>query len=540
LTSTQPATDSYPVGIAVSATELRVDTVAASVSASGGAGSVTSIGVSSSDLTVTGSPVTTTGSIDLSATATLPVAKGGTGQTVKASAFNALAPSTAAGSLLFRNASTAVALAPSGTSGAYLVADSTADAGVSWQPFGTVTSFGLSSSAAGVFTITNSPITSGSGTIGLDLNLVSGAVGGTGLTSTAGEGSTLIGTVASPAAYTSQYSSLSWRNRITNGSMAVAQRGTAAVTTDMSFPVDRWMVRNATSAVISAQRTSNFASGWFTHALSFTVTTGASATASQLVAVRQNIEGYNVADLAWGTADAKPVTLSFFASSSLAGTYGVRLANADGTRSYVATVSLTASFVRYTITIPGDTSGTWLTNNNTGLIVLFDLGSGTDWQAPGTGAWLPGNYTTTSSRANFIGTTSAVFRLSGVQLEAGSVATMLETRSIEKETELCQRYFQRIAALGTLTSFGCGSASTTTNGLIWVPYAVPMRGVPTVSQSSAQLYDIAARTISALSTASYGDMGLSINITSTGLTQNRATLWTGSSSTGYIDLNAEI
>ena len=538
LVASKPGTNAFPVGIAVSATELRVDTVAADLAATGGSGTVSSAGITSSDLTISGSPVTTSGTIDL-ALNTVPISKGGTGQTSKTAAFNALSPLTTAGDLIVFDGSDNVRLAVDGTK--YLIADSAASTGVSYQTAGTVSSFGLTASNSAL-TITGSPITS-SGTINVALNTITVAQGGTGLTSTAGEGSVLLASAVTTAV--SQAISLSWRNKVINGAMGVAQRGGAATTTDGSYVADRWVLRNTTSATGSMSRglSGSQATG-AAYILQFATTTGASATAAQLAGLRQNIEGTTIADLAWGTASAKTVTLSFWAYASATGTYCIRLTNSATNRSYVAeyTISVSNTYEKKTITIPGDTSGTWLTTTGIGVQVWFDMGSGSDFQTTA-GSWQAGNYSRTANQVNVIGTNSGTLRITAVQLEIGSVATPFENRPIETETELCQRYYQRFSALtGTLAAFGSGVSTTTTNAFVYVKYAQPMRSTPTLSQSGTAIYNTASRTLSAISASYYGDNSLGVNLTTSAGTQTigQGVIWSATSTSSYIALDAEL
>lgn len=339
--------------------------------------------------------------------------------------------------------------------------------------------------------------------------------------------------------------SLSWRNKIINGDMRVTQRGTGAVTADSTFAVDRWAVYNTTSATFSAQQSSVAPAG-FSNSYLFTVGTGASATAAQYAQIQHKIEGLNIYDLAFGTASAKTITLSFWVRSSVTGTFCVGLRNWLPDRSYVTTYSILSAntWEKKTITIAGDTGGIWHTDNRAALRVTYDFGSGGDIQTSTLNAWQTGNYYSTSSRANLIGTSSATFYLTGVQLETGSAATPFEMLQYEKQLELCQRYFARLSSLsGNYVGFGTGCSTGTNIALVYVKYPQQMRGTPTMTQSNCAIYNTTARAVTALSAAYYGSDSLSINVTTASSTQTmgQGVVLTGNNNAAaYIDLNAEL
>ena len=238
------------------------------------------------------------------------------------------------------------------------------------------------------------------------------------------------------------------RNRIINGDMRIAQRGTGAVTASGSYPVDRWTQGFATSGAVSAQYETASTPTGFQAAIKFTTTTAdATTNSTDQWDVQQIIEGFNSADLLFGTANAQDVTVSFWVRSSVTGTFCMTLlGSSDGTtvdRSYVSeyTISSADTWEYKTITVPGDTGGTWTTNNGRGLIVRFGLTAGTSVQQAA-GSWGTGNVAGSSNQTQLLETLNATWYLTGVQLEAGTVATPFERRSYGQELALCQRYYE--------------------------------------------------------------------------------------------------
>ena len=318
--------------------------------------------------------------------------------------------------------------------------------------------------------------------------------GTTGITSPGGDVSTSLATGALTVAGNNISAVNGFqRNRIINGAMMIDQRNAGASVTVNStgnfFAVDRFFgTGQAADGVFTVQQSTTAPTG-FTNSLIATVTTAdASLGATQQYVVGQSVEGFNVADLGWGTADAKLITLSFWVRSSLTGTFGGSIVNSGFNRSYPFTFAITAAntFEYKTVTIAGDTSGTWVTNNGVGLRLLFSLGAGSTYSGTA-GAW-DGSYKAgATGQTQVIGTNGATFYITGVQLEAGSVATPFERRPYGTELALCQRYFCKTydvgTAVGTNTSTGWLSSQNGTSGasqLTW-SFPVEMRTSPTMT-----------------------------------------------------------
>jgi hypothetical protein len=269
------------------------------------------------------------------------------------------------------------------------------------------------------------------------------------------------------------------RNRIINGAMEIAQRGTSAVTATGSYPVDRFPVFYSMDGAVSVQQDSSAPAG-FINSTKFTTTTAdTSLSASQYVLFQHKIEGTNIADLAWGTASAKTVTLSFWVRSSLTGTFSGSLVNSGFNRSYPFTYSISAAdtWEQKSITIAGDTTGTWLTTNGVGIRISWSLGVGSNFQGTAN-TWAGAEYYGTSSETPVIGTLNATWYITGVQLEAGSVATPFERRQYGQELALCQRYYHSFTNQYLVTATG-GYAGW--RYMQHTKFPVQMRSTPTIT-----------------------------------------------------------
>jgi hypothetical protein len=227
--------------------------------------------------------------------------------------------------------------------------------------------------------------------------------------------------------------------------------------------------------VFSSQQVSDAPTG-FVNSLRVTVSTAATPSAGQYVFCRQIIEGFNIADLGWGTASAQTVTASFWVKSSITGAYAVFFINSAEDRSYFSTVTVNSAntWEFKTVTVPGDTTGTWLTNNSNGIRFGVDLGSGSNYQGT-VNAWQSGWRQRSAGTVNFCQNTGATFYITGVQLEAGSVASPFERRDYGRELIMCQRYYQ-LLQYSYGTSLGTNSIARCT----W-PLKVTMRANMTIA-----------------------------------------------------------
>jgi hypothetical protein len=243
-----------------------------------------------------------------------------------------------------------------------------------------------------------------------------------------------------------------FRNRIINGDGNIDQRNSGSTTVPgvgaVNF-IDRWKMNVFGSGRLTIGQNYGGVTppDGFVSYIGMKTTTTSTPAANDYNFLSQIIEGVNTIDLQWGTANAKPITLSFWAYSSLTGTFGgsVRNAGSGGyNRSYPFTYTISSSntWEKKTIVIPGDTTGTWTTSILNGLEIIFVILNGTTWQAAPF-AWVAENRTgPNTSLVNLIGTLNATLYLTGIQAEIGSVATPYERRNYGHEFALCQRYYQ--------------------------------------------------------------------------------------------------
>jgi len=278
-----------------------------------------------------------------------------------------------------------------------------------------------------------------------------------------------------------------FKNRIINGAMVFDQRNQGASVTpaNSAYTLDRWKCYQITASKFSVQQTpsatetgytTRVAAG-FNNYLAATSLSAYSVSASDYYTVQQPIEGSNIADLAWGTANAKTVTLSFLAYSSLTGTFGGSIFNSAGNRSYPFsyTISSANTWTQISVTIAGDTSGTWLTNNGTGIQVCFGLGAGSTYTGTAN-TWAGTLYIQPNSTVSVVGTNGATFYITGVQLEKGSTATSFDYRDYGTELFLCQRYLPAFSGAGQIG--GGGNAVNGSTAYTTVTFPVITRVAP--------------------------------------------------------------
>jgi hypothetical protein len=239
------------------------------------------------------------------------------------------------------------------------------------------------------------------------------------------------------------------KNRIINGAMVIDQRNAgASVTnngTNAQYAVDRFVLLGSVTTKYTAQQNAGSITSavGFQNYLGITSSSAYSVGAGDYFCTQQSIEGLNVADLGWGTANAKTVTLSFQVYSSLTGTFGGSLTNSDSNRSYPFTYSIPVAntWTSISVTIAGDTSGTWLTTNGIGIKITFSFGMGSTYSGTA-GAWAAAQYLSATGATSVVGTNGATWYITGCQLEVGSSATGYEYENYTSLLQKCQRYYE--------------------------------------------------------------------------------------------------
>jgi hypothetical protein len=341
---------------------------------------------------------------------------------------------------------------------------------------------------------------------------------------------------------------LGFRNRVINGDMRISQQAAgASVTvnsTNNARPVDQFAGNGQSADGVFTMQQSTTVPAGFKNSIVATVTTAdASISTTNRYFFATNIEGFNCSDLGFGTANANIVTLSFWVRSSVTGTFSGSLANSAFNRSYPFeyAISVANTFEKKTITIQGDTTGTWETGSAVGLRIYFDLGAGSDLRATA-GAWTGSGRIGATSAVSLISTLSATLYITGVQLEVGNAATEFERRPFGEELALCQRYYATSIETGatisnftTINASGVGGIcgfSTAANGDLFVPvkFPVTMRANPTftvysgANRTAGSVRDMTTGTdITGFSNggATSNNQGISY-ITGSTLTANRA------------------
>jgi hypothetical protein len=287
---------------------------------------------------------------------------------------------------------------------------------------------------------------------------------------------------------------LSNRNLIINGGMAIDQRngGSGITPIAWAYSVDRFRAEIGQQSKITVEQNAGSVTppNGFSHYLGVTSTSAYTPLTGDYFYINTQIEGYNSAQLEWGASGAKDVTLSFWVRSSLTGTHSGALRNGNSTRSYpfTFTVSSSNTWEYKTITISGDTSGTWSIDNTSGIQLSFSLGAGTTYRGTA-GAWASADYRAgVTGAVDIVGTNGATFYFTGVQLEVGDTATPFEHRSYGDELAKCQRYYQKSFPQGTAPSAGLAaidrkpaiSWSSSYCG-IQTEFFAPMRAAPSVT-----------------------------------------------------------
>jgi len=343
------------------------------------------------------------------------------------------------------------------------------------------------------------------------------------------------------------------KNRIINGSMVIDQRNAGASVTanDSVFPVDRFFYYAYVNGKGTLQQNAGSVTtpAGFKNYLGFTSTSAYSIAAGESLTICQKIEGFNTADLNFGTANAKTITVSALVYSSLTGTFGGSVQNSARNRSYPFsyTISTANTWTQISVTIAGDTSGTWIgATNGVGMYLHFSVGAGATYSGTA-GAWAGADYQSATGATSVVGTNGATFYLTAVQLEVGSSGTGYEYRLYNQELLACQRYYQQLnenpSTLGIL-----GFVDATTSLLTYYYLPVSMRTAPTFGTSgTASDYSVrsSASTVTACSvvptgTASDANRIRIIATVTAGLVAGQGAALVGNTTSGILNFSAEL
>ena len=327
------------------------------------------------------------------------------------------------------------------------------------------------------------------------------------------------------------------RNRIINGDMRIDQRnaGASVTPTNGQYTLDRWGAYAFGSATskYTVQRNAGSVTppAGFSNYLGVTSLSAYSVAAGDITGIYQAIEGFNVADFAYGTASAVTSTLSFWVRSSLTGTFSGVVRNAAANRSYAFTytISVANTWELKTVQIPGDTTGTWITDNGAGLYIVFSLGTGTTYSGAA-GSWSASNIYAATGSTSVVGTNGATFYITGVQLEAGTVATPFERRSFGQEFLLCQRYFEKSYNInvvpGTISTEGVAFGYTQ-SGALNSAFIAPVFNVKKRAKPTINVYNANTGVAGQMRDGGAIDTAVTVN---SGFTGESSTLWANSGS----------
>jgi len=306
--------------------------------------------------------------------------------------------------------------------------------------------------------------------------------------------------------------SVNMKNRIINGNMVIDQRnaGASSLAANSTYYLDRWafFASQNNKFNIGQNLGSVTPPAGFTNYLGLNVASAVSVASGDYFSVAQKIEGFNIADLGWGTANAKTVTLSFQVYSSLTGTFGAVFRNSSNARAYpfTYTISSANTWTSISVTVVGDTSGTWNTNSSSGIEIWWNLGAGSTFSTTA-GAWAAGNFTAPTGATSVVGTNGATFYITGVQLEVGSTATSFDYRPFGTELALCQRYYQipsKLASSDNYFLFGTGYTINSTSAYMYVKFTQTMRTNPTMTYSAANTFAVHTGSSSVVSCTAMG------------------------------------
>ena len=341
-----------------------------------------------------------------------------------------------------------------------------------------------------------------------------------------------------------------FRNKIVNGDLSVDQRdGTATINgTGVTYNVDRFLGRGVASAGVFTLAQDTTSPDNFTSSIKATVTTADSSIATgSSYRLQTNIEGINMADMNWGSSSARTAVLSFYVRSSVTGTFGLSVANGnfDRFRVFSYTIDSADTWERKIITVPGDTSGTWPTNNSLSVRLNWSLGIGTNVDGTA-GSYGSSTAEGLQGQTNLIATNNATFFLTGVQFEVGEIATDFEHLPHDVQLTRCQRYLYKNTNNADGASASSMGMAYSTSAMQEAHFTFPceMRTAPTCTLSGLRLYNssqgnISGGTFSIFSASKYAAQIQAASVSTT-LTQHRTYSFRFTGTSDFIQADAEL
>lgn len=332
-------------------------------------------------------------------------------------------------------------------------------------------------------------------------------------------------------------------NRIINGAMTIDQRNAgAAVTPTNIYTLDRWVAYQSVSSKYSVQQNAGAVTPpvGFSNYLGVTSLSAYSILAGSFYLLRQSVEGFITADLGWGTASAATVTLSFRVYSSLTGTFGGSISNSANNRSYPFSYSIPVAntWTSISITIAGDTTGTWVgATNGVGLQLNFSLGVGSTYSGTAS-SWAAAQYWSATGATSVVGTSGATFYITGVQLEAGSTASPFAHEFVGDTLRKCQRYYWKNKPASLYTYLATGISQSYFLSL-HIQYPQVMRASPTFSYSGLSV-EIGTLTTALATYAGDTSALYQVYTTSGAAVGESGVIRQGSAGVGYLDASAEL
>ena len=340
------------------------------------------------------------------------------------------------------------------------------------------------------------------------------------------------------------------KNRIINGAMVIDQRNAGASVTNTlgdTYVVDRFLISGTVVSKFTGQQNAGSVTPpvGFKNYLGCTSSAATSLGATDYYIVRQTIEGFNIADLGWGTANAKTVTMSFWAYSSLTGTFGGSLFNSAANRNYAFSYSIPVAntWTQISVTIAGDTSGTWLSTNGVGVYINWSLGTGSTYSGTA-GSWGSSVLFSATGATSVVGTSGATFYITGVQLEVGSSATGFEYVNYQTSLANCQRYFVKIGGNFLYDCIFIGFYTDATSFFVSYPLPVTMRTTPTVASNALYVDNGAGggavTALSVIANQTNPQIGYITATTTNGTLGRSANMRGNNSTSNYLSYSAEL